>query len=75
QKAVYYSGGTATLISQTTSNGSFFNTAFGINDAGRVIGTGIDPNNAARNVGMVFDIGAGSAFEVGALAGANGALA
>lgn len=75
QKAVYYSGGTATFISQTTSNGSFFNTAFGINDAGRVIGTGIDPNNAARNVGMVYDIGAGSAFEVGALSGANGALA
>ena len=36
---------------------------------------GIDPNNAARNVGIVYDIGAGSAFEVGALPGFNGALA
>lgn len=75
QKAVYYSGGNATLISQTTTGGSFFVTAFGINDSGRVIGTGIDPANAARNVGMVFDIGSNSAFEVGALPNANGALA
>ena len=75
QQAVFYSGGSATVITQTTSNGCFFNTAFGINDSGRVVGTGIDPNNAARNVGMVFDIGQSSAFEVGALPGANGALA
>jgi len=74
QKAVYYSGTTATFISQTTSNGSFFTTAFGINDSNRVVGTGIDPTNAARNVGMVFDIGSNTAFEVGALPGANGAL-
>jgi len=75
QKAVYYSGGTATFISQTTPNGSFFTTAFSINDAGRVVGQGIDPTNAARNVGIVYDIGNSSAFEVGALPGANGALA
>lgn len=75
QRAVIYSGGIGTRITQTTSNGGFFTTAFGINDAGRVVGTGIDPSNAARNVGMVYDIGSGAAFEVGALPGANGALA
>ena len=75
QKAVIYNGSTATFISQTTSNGSFFTTAFGINDSGRIVGPGIDPNNAARNVGMVYDIGTSSAFEVGALPGANGAIA
>ncbi len=75
QRAAIYSGSTATVITQTTAGGSFFTTAFGINDSGRVVGTGIDPANAARNVGMVFDIGAGSAIEVGALSGANGALA
>ena len=75
QRGVIYSNGTANVITQTTSNGSYFVTAFGINDAGRVIGQGIDPNNAARNVGIVYDIGSGSAFEVGALPGANGALA
>jgi hypothetical protein len=75
QRGVVYSGGNATVITQTTANGSFFVTAFGVNDSGRVVGQGIDPNNAARNVGIVYDIGSGSAFEVGALAGANGALA
>jgi hypothetical protein len=75
QRAVIYSGSSATVITQTTSNGSFFVTAFGVNDSGRVVGTGIDPTNAARNVGMIFDIGSGSAFEVGALPGFNGALA
>jgi uncharacterized membrane protein len=75
QQAVIYNGATATVITQTTTNGCFFNTAFGINDSGRVVGTGIDPNNAARNVGMVYDVGQSSAFEVGALPGANGALA
>lgn len=75
QRGVIYSGGGATVITQTTSNGSFFVTAFGVNDSGRVVGQGIDPTNAARNVGIVFDIGSGSAFEVGALSGFNGALA
>lgn len=75
QRAVVYSGNTATVITQTTSGGSFFTTAFGINNSGRVIGTGIDPSNAARNVGMVYDIGSNSATEVGALPNANGALA
>ena len=32
QRGVIYSGGNATIITQTTTNGSFFVTAFGIND-------------------------------------------
>ncbi len=75
QRGVVYSGANATVITQTTVDGCFFVTAFGVNDSGRVVGTGIDPNNAARNVGMVYDIGGSSAIEVGALPGANGALA
>ena len=75
QRGVIYSGGNATVITQTTPTGSFFLTAFGINDSGRVVGQGIDPNNAARNVGIVYDIGQNMAFEVGALPGFNGALA
>ena len=39
------------------------------------MGQGIDPMNAARNVGIVYDIGQNMAFEVGALPGLNGALA
>lgn len=75
QRGVIYSGGSATVITQTTSNGSFFVTAFGVNNSGRIIGQGIDPTNAARNVGIVYDIGSASAFEVGSLPSGNGALA
>jgi hypothetical protein len=75
QRGVIYSGGSATVITQTTANGSYFLTAFGINDSGRIVGQGIDPGNAARNVGIVYDIGQNMAFEVGALPGLNGALA
>jgi uncharacterized membrane protein len=75
QRGAIYSGGSGAIITQTTANGSFFVTAFGINDSGRVVGQGIDPNNAARNVGIVYDIGQSMAFEVGALPGFNGALA
>jgi Dockerin type I domain len=74
QRGVIYSGGSASIITQTTSNGSYFLTAFGINDSGRVVGQGIDPNNAAVNVGIVYDIGQSMAFSVGALPGFNGAL-
>lgn len=38
QRGVIYSGGSATIITQMTSNGSYFVTAFGINDSGRVVG-------------------------------------
>ncbi len=74
QRGVIYQGGTGTFITQTTPGGSFILTAFSINDSGRIVGQGIDPNNAARNVGYVYDIGSASAFEVGALPGFNGAL-
>src|SRR4029077_21215171 len=75
QRGAIYSGGSGTIITQTTANGSYFVIAFGINDSGRVVGQGIDPMNAARNVGIVYDIGQTMAFEVGALPGFNGALA
>jgi hypothetical protein len=75
QRGAIYLGGGGGIITRTTSTGCFFLTAFGINDSGRVVGQGIDPNNAARNVGIVYDIGANDAFEVGALPGFNGALA
>jgi hypothetical protein len=76
QQAVIYNGGSATVITQTVpGTNSFFVTAFGINNSGRIVGQGIDPTNAARNVGIVYDMGSPSAFEVGALPGGNGALA
>jgi hypothetical protein len=75
QQGVIYIGGTATIITQTAPGNCTFVTAFGINDSGRIVGFGIDPNNAARNVGIVYDMGSPAAFEVGALPGFNGALA
>ncbi len=75
QQAAIYAGNLASVITQTTPSGCFFTTAFGINDSGLIVGTGIDPGNAARNVGMVYQNGGSSASEVGALSGANGALA
>lgn len=70
-----YAGGVGTVITQTTSNGSFLRTATGINNSGRIVGNGIDPNNAAVNVGYVLDTSTNTAFSVGALPGLNGALA
>jgi hypothetical protein len=75
QRGAIYLGGGGGIITATTTTGCFFLTALGINDSGRIVGQGIDPNNAARNVGIVYDIGDNNAFEVGALPGFNGALA
>ena len=43
QRGAIYTGGGGAIITQTTANGCFFVTAFGINDSGRVVGQGIDP--------------------------------
>lgn len=75
QRGAMYAPGGSSVITQTTSNGSFLITAFAINNAGRIVGQGADPNNAARNVGYVLDSGAGTATEVGILPTTNGALA
>ena len=70
-----FTTGSGAVITQTTANGSFLRTAFGINNAGRIVGFGIDPNNAAVNVGYVIDTATLIAFAVPALPGANGAIA
>ncbi len=62
-------------ITAATSTGCVFRTAYGINNAGIVCGFGIDPGNAARNVGMIYDSESNISTEVGALPGGNGALA
>jgi uncharacterized membrane protein len=74
QRGSIYNGTSGSVITQTTSNGSFVTSAFGINNAGRIVGQGVDPGNAAVNVGYVLDSGSGNAFSVGALPGFNGAL-
>ena len=75
QRGAVYKGPSSAIITETTPTGCFFVAAFGINNSARIVGFGIDPNNAARNVGIVFDLGSTAAFEVGAVPGANGAIA
>lgn len=72
---IWDASGAPSLITTPTSGGATMRTAFRVNDSGWAVGQGIDPNNAARNVGFVFDSVTGTSFEVGALADANGALA
>ena len=54
--------------------GAFMVEAFAVNDAGQVVGHGLDPNNAARNVGLMFDITTGVLTEIDALPGQNGTI-
>ncbi len=75
EAAVIYSGGSASIITTAAMDGSTIRTAFSINNGGLVVGFGVDPNNAARNVGSVYDSVADTLTEVGFLPGRNGALA
>ncbi|MEM7228112.1 MAG: hypothetical protein AAF432_04775 [Planctomycetota bacterium] len=77
EQAVMYTGnagGSAAVIDAVAIDGSTMKTAFSINDDGIVVGIGTDPNNAARNVGCVYNSNTDRLTEVGALPGANGAL-
>ena len=57
------------------ANGSFFVTAFGINDSGRIVGQGIDPRMPPGTSGSSMISVRTRPFEVGALPGLNGAPA
>lgn len=69
-----FDGASSLIITQTTADGSFLRTAYGVNDSGRVVGFGVNPSAAAVNVGFVYDIATGTATTVGALPGRNGAI-
>jgi uncharacterized membrane protein len=75
EAAVFWSDGQVNQITATTAGGASMTTAFRVNDSGLAVGTGIDPNNAARNVGLLYDIKTGELTEIPPLAGQNGAIA
>lgn len=75
QFASYWDGNGYNQITATTAGGAFMVEAFDVNDAGQIVGHGIDPNNAARNVGLIYDINTGTLEEVPALSGQNGTIA
>lgn len=75
QRAAILGTSSTTVISATTANGSYMSYAYGITNSGLVIGAGIDPSNAAVNVGLIYDTVSGSMTSLGALPGLNGAIA
>lgn len=68
-------GTKTTVIRRTLPDGSYCSTAFAINGAGRVVGSGIDPNDAARNVAFVIDTATNTTYTLGGTPGHNGGIA
>lgn len=66
--------GSSQIINATTANGSFMTEAFGVNDAGLVVGIGTDPSDLARIVGLVYNSATGEMSSLGALPGHNSAI-
>lgn len=75
ERAAIFGTTSSQIITATTSNGSYMSYAYGINDSGLVVGGGIDPSNAAVNVGLVYDSATGSMTSVGYTDGTNGSIA
>ena len=67
EQAATFSVGGSGVITQTLPNGGVLRTAFGVNDAGRIVGQGLDPNNAAVTTGWYLDPGDATATDIGAL--------
>ena len=68
-RAARYSAGGSSLISEAFPDGGVLTSAFGINNAGRVVGSGTDPGNAAVTRGYYLDPGDTEATDIGSLTG------
>ena len=66
--ATFSPGGPGTILAQTLAGGTL-RTAYGVNDAGRIVGQALDPNNASVIKGFYLDPGDTEASDVGALTG------
>ncbi|HMN97503.1 MAG TPA: dockerin type I domain-containing protein [Phycisphaerales bacterium] len=73
EKGAVYSLDSVTIVATTTRQGAFLQTGLGINDAGRIVGLGVDPKDLAIDIGYLLDPGA-QAFAIGSLPSGNGAL-
>jgi hypothetical protein len=73
ERAARFDGGS--VLTSTTSNGSYFVRALGVNDSPLVVGFGADPNNPARNVAIIYFLQSGMAYELAPLPGKNGGIA
>lgn len=75
ERAAIWNDGFAQTITATTAGGAYMTTAYAVNDAGQVVGIGLDPNNAARNVAIMYDSVSNTAIEIPNLPGDNGGIA
>ena len=66
QAAIFSLSGNGMVLTQTL-NGGTLRTAYGINDAGRIVGQALDTSNAAVTHGFYLDPGDSEAHDVGAL--------
>lgn len=75
ERATIWNDGFAQTINTTTAGGAYMTTAYAVNDAGMIAGIGIDPNNLARNVAILYDSVNDVAIEIPSLADDNGGIA
>ncbi len=64
--ATFQVGGSGAILAQTLAGG-VLTTAYAVNDAGRIVGTALDPTNAAVTKGFYLDVGDSEASDMGAL--------
>lgn len=69
EAAAIFNESGSSVITQTMPNGGMLRTAYGINNAGRIVGQALDPTNAAVTKGFYLDPGAATATDIGALTG------
>ncbi|CAN5399629.1 hypothetical protein BH09PLA1_BH09PLA1_34880 [soil metagenome] len=76
EAAARFTMGGSSVLTQTMPNGGVLKTAYGINDAGRIVGQALDPANAAVTKGFYLDPGDSTATDIGALStlGHNSAI-
>lgn len=77
ERAASYTPGSGQFLTQSFADGGVLTTAYGINNNGRIIGQGLNPNNAAVIRGFYLDPGDTVATDIGSLEslGHNSAIA
>ncbi len=71
ERAAVFTEVAGMALTQTMPNGGVLTTAYGVNDAGRIVGQALDPTNAAVTRGFYLDSGDSTATDIGALPGQN----
>ncbi len=74
ERAATFTASAGMPLTQTMPNGGVLTTAYGVNDAGRIVGQALDPNNAAVLRGFYLDPGDTVANDVPALPGDNSVI-